>query len=307
MEGTAKGTGTTVETEDGVDKAISADIDLHTGKVTATPTGADGGLSQEVTGEAAPKAPAAAEGEKPTTETPPKETPTTPDLGEFTAAPEVVSKFDAQYFNAEGKLNKDTLTAEFWGNAKAAAEGVEATVGKLNDNTYAYLEHRLGVSKDFIEDIERGLIASGKEIGATHTAEVHALAGTAERYTAALAWAVKEVNGVAAYTQAQRDRFDDVVRNRKDGWEDAVTALMARFGAANPATTALPPGRPSSPARDATSGRPTPATVAATPPATPALVPFATLADYHDALREAGGDRRKNEEVRARLRASNLT
>jgi hypothetical protein len=230
------------------------------------------------------------------------------DLGEYKPEDaDVVAKFDQRYTNPEtGKLNEVALSTEFWGNRVEAAEGVEPVVGKLNDATRDYLVHSLNVTPQFIDEVCEGLVAKQQMAAQGHSSAVHGVAGSAERYNAALDWAMgPPEGGTAPYTPEQQARFDAVVRNRNAGWEDAVTALMARFDAANPPAQSNVAAfrRRSTPARDATSPNagPKAATTQTAVPNGPE--PFANAEAYHNALREAATPR-QTEEANARLRAS---
>jgi hypothetical protein len=295
-----------VETSFGAETSGSAEAGLD-GKVKAAPGEATDGLTLDVTGAKDPpssetpkteegkeeaKAP---EGDKPKDAALPKEPPAPPleDLGEYKADdPAIVAKFDERFFTADAKLNKDALSAEFWGNEN-----------KLKDSTYAYLSDRLGVTQELVKEIEAGLVLKHTQDASGATTAAHAAAGGKEAYEAAIAWGL-----AGGYTEAQRARFDEAITKRAEGWEDAVVALVSRHQAATGGGRKMPNllGRRSTPARDATNeSKPG---VAPGGPATPAAVePFASRADWMTALKEAGNDPRKNAAVRARLRVSPFT
>lgn len=216
-----------------------------------------------------------------------------PDLGEYNPADAAtLAKYDAHYYTPEGSLNKDALTKEFWGNE-----------GKgLKEGTYAYLTDRLGVSKEFVQEVERGLVANQQGQVQAIAGRVHEMAGGKASYDAAMTWA----KGEGGYTKEQQARYDALSLKGGPDFDDAVLALVARHAAANPgaAGRALPnlrPRRAVSPARNATAGR------GETPPgARSQAEAFADNRAYLAALREAGQDRDKQAAVRDRLRASHF-
>lgn len=260
---------------------------------------ADAEAEAEERGEARPEAKPEGEG----TEAQP-----TDDLGEFKPEdPETLAKFDERYFSAEGRLNRDALSAEFWANAK------EGSPGSLHESTYAYLEHRLGVSKDTVKDIEAGLIAKHQAESSQLAEKVYAAAGDKDTYNAAIAWA-----SAGGYTEAQGDRLNKLIQGQAEGWEDAVEALVSRYQKANPNAVSprkVPPGPPqrraSSPQRQAgTEHRDTkPPQAKEEAPKKPAdgegkPAPYENADAYHADLKAAGNDPVKLAEVRARLRIS---
>lgn len=138
-------------------------------------------------------------------------------LGEFKADdPESVAAYEATYYNEDGTLNTEKLSAEFWNNA-----GKGDARGELNGGTYAYLEHRLGISKDAVKDIEAALVARVD-------AEANKLferVGPKADIEAAIAWGKG-----GGYTEAQRSRFNAAMQSSDpEVQEEALTALMARF------------------------------------------------------------------------------
>lgn len=306
-----------VETSFAPDKKATADVAAD-GKVTPQEqTDLDDGLSADIPmgGDPAKKPEEKATPEDKGTEKPedkpaegdeqekPPVTEAPPDLGEYKADdPEVVAKFDGQYFNEEGKLNKDALTAEFWGNK--GEDGKNA----LRDSTYAWLTDRLGVSKELAQELEAGLVAKQQQGHASIEAGVHEAAGGKPKFVAALAWAQKaDAEGKSPYTKEQQARFDRIVSSQAEGWEDAVTALVARYDAANPQASQKLPNlrRRSSPDRDITTERGGRATTATTSPATTSTAqPFKDNEEYIEALKDARNDPRKSAAVRERLRVS---
>ena len=100
------------------------------------------------------------------------------DLGEWKAGdPALQEKFDSRYFK-EGQLNSEALTKEFWANADKDKPGT------LNEATYAYLKDTLGVTKEFCQEVERGLVAEGK----ARNDQFYSTVGGKERFEAAVAW-----------------------------------------------------------------------------------------------------------------------
>lgn len=239
--------------------------------------------------EAAPKEKAA---DKPVSEEKPQAEPLE-DLGDYDGAkPEVVEKFDGRFFTPEGKLHRDNLSAEFWGNGKA-----------LKPSTVAFLEDRLGVTPELVKEVCDGLVAKHEGTSSALTARVHELAGGPAVYAAALTWGLS-----GGYTPEQRARFDTLASKGGPDFEDAVVALVSRHQKATGGRTLpnLPQRRASSPARDATGGN---RQVSGAPAqgasrADPTVLPFADAASYRAAIKEAGNDLRKSAEVRARLAVS---
>jgi hypothetical protein len=185
-------------------------------------------------------------------------------LGEFKADdPESVAAYEATYFAEDGKLNTDKLSQEFWANA---AKGEE---GGLNDGTYAYLEHRLGITKDAVKDIEAALVA--KSEAATNA--LYERVGSKDDIAAAIAWGKG-----GGYNDEQRKRFNEAM-NSKDPQvqEEALEVLMARFGKSGAKTQApKPTERPAKPTRTVTG-----ASGAA------GAEGYASEADYRKAFRDA--------------------
>lgn len=253
-----------------------------------------------------PEAPEAGEAEKPEAPQPTGEP--TEDLGEYKPQDaEVTAKFDARYFNEEGKLNKEALAAEFWGNA------TKDSPGKLHEGTYAFLENRLGISKDVVNDIEAALVTQHQQAAVGLTARVHEAAGGKDTYNAAIAWA-----SAGGYTPEHGNRLNQLIQKMETGWEDAVEALVSRFRKANPEapSTKLPPGPParrsSVPARvagaagDKPPAQPQSKESSEKQPEEGQVVPFKNADEYLAALGEAlkSGDPKRTAEVRARQKAS---
>ncbi|MCW2317134.1 hypothetical protein M2322_002688 [Rhodoblastus acidophilus] len=170
------------------------------------------------------------------------------ELGEWkTGDPEIQDKFDGHYFK-EGQLNQEALSKEFWTNFEKAG----ADKAGLNDATYAYLKDTLGVSKEFVKDVEKALVAQANAANETFYKSV----GGKDRFEAAVKWGRE-----GGYTPAQRERFNKARAEGGEAFQDAVEALMARYTKVNPGESQQqarrgPPRseRRSSPARSVTSG-----------------------------------------------------
>jgi hypothetical protein len=217
-------------------------------------------------------------------------------LPDFDAAkPEVLSAYDSRFYNDAGELDRDALTAEWNANAKPGEDG--QLVGELNEGTYAYLQHRLGLPKDTVKEIEAALSSRNANAG---DALVTASFGSKDNYQEALKWARE-----GGYDKAGQKRYNAALKRGGQDAQDALDALAARYVRATgkaplaPAQskTNLPAGRPVNAKREL--GRGTPATPAAADDV------FSSMADYRSALREAGNDRAKIEAARAKLRRSN--
>lgn len=260
------------EVEIGTDSNASVDLSLR-GKDSTVQM--DGGQSASIDLDPRDLA-AKPEGDKPATGDPvdEPEAPAEP-AGEPEAAlpdfdpanDEVRGKYDQRYFTEEGKLNLATLTKEFWGNAK------DNTPGTLNAGTYKYLEAQLGLTKDAVTSIEKGLVAQQRESNSAFFNKV----GGRQRWGEALEWGKKN------YTPEQRERFNAVLQG-SDGIarDEAVEALMARFGKVSPAPSRRgPPRRGASPDRSATTQASPGAGASA------GNVPYPTQADYQTAWGKA--------------------
>ena len=192
------------------DDSASLDLDLRTG------------LAPKPTEEAAEETPAATlEPQESDAETlePPVVT-SEGDLGEYKADdPEVVAKFEERFFTADNKVNLQALTTEFWSSAK------EGKPGTLNEGTYAFLEARLGITKEAAKAIEKGLVADAQAENQKFLQRV----GGRAKFQAALEW------GRSNYTPEQVAAFNRAYQGADTFAKDnAVDALMARFGKANP-------------------------------------------------------------------------
>lgn len=298
MADETKPTAPTVETKLAPDASISYDT---TTKATTTKDGSGGVVVKD--GAAAPAAPATTDvteaATKPDGEaeaTP--ETPAEPELPAFDEAkPEVLQAYDAKYA-PEGKLSMNALGGEFWANVGKAPDDPNAG---LNEETYRYLEQSFGLTKETVKQVEKGLRAAAD----LEVTAFNERVGGKERYEAALEW------GRTNYTPEQRTRFNALRDKGGPDFEDAVDALMARFGKATgnvgaaPAQVAnpnAPPRRRSTPERSVTQNAPA-------VPAGP--TPYVSYEEYQREFRAASNangrgkpDNDKLAEVRARYAAS---
>jgi hypothetical protein len=215
-----------------------------------------------------------------------------PDLGEYEPSdPEVAAKFDEHYFTEDSKLNVSALEKEWFANGK------DGQPGTLNEATYKYLEHRLGLPKDVVDGYAEGLVLKAEK----SNAEFFAGAGGKERFEQALSWA-KE----GGYTEAQRSRFNDALNKGGADAEDARDALMGRFSKSRnkaereqrrgPGGVPEVPRNPANAKRDAARGG---------SGAGPAAKPFETREEYTKAWRSADkNDSKTMATLRQRLAAS---
>lgn len=234
-----QGSDTPAEARTRSDHSASLEFDPRTGKLGA---GEDGGAKPKVAeGEEAPEGAekeAAAAEDKPPAADDGKALPKWDPENEETRA-----AYDTRFFNADQKLNLTALTTEFWGNAK------DGKVGSLGDDTYSYLEHTLGVTKDAAKAIEKGLVADR----AAEDGRFWQRVGGKQRYADALQF------GKDTYSPEAKARFNAAVQGTDVGArDDAIDALMMRYQKANPGAGAptgrrVPPRRgPSSPERSVT-------------------------------------------------------
>lgn len=158
---------------------------------------------------------------------------------------ETRAAYDTRFFNADQKLNLTALTTEFWANAK------DGKAGSLGDDTYSYLEHTLGVTKDAAKAIEKGLVADR----AAEDGKFWQRVGGKQRYADALQF------GKDTYSPEAKARFNAAITGTDVGArDDAIDALMMRYQKANPQAgqsaaggRRVPPRRgPSSPERSVT-------------------------------------------------------
>lgn len=193
--------------------------------------------------------------------------------------PENVEAFNSAYLNADGDLNEDVLSAEFWRNKDAGSEG-------LNDATYDWLKTR-GISKSMAKSVEAALVNkhdADKNSLAAHDLKVIDAAGDADSLKTMLKWG-KDGN----YTPAQIKKFNDIMAGTDlDAKLDAVELLKTRFSRSEEA-------KPTTPKRDATKGSGKPRSGA---------VPFKDKAEWREARRKADGDVVKLRQIEARAKVS---
>lgn len=145
------------------------------------------------------------------------------ELPPFKADDEEVIKAYKDAYAPNGELNIHRLSDEFWAGGDPKAN----IPGTLKEDTYAFLEKTYGLKKADVKDIEAGLVL--KHQGETE--KVLAVAGGAEGFNAALAWAKS-----GGYSKDQLARFEKL-SNSKDlaDRQEAVELLAERFKKANPA------------------------------------------------------------------------
>lgn len=240
------------------------------------------------------------EGDEPNTEetSEEKEAGSPEDLGDWNADDEEVGKkFDERYFTEKDGsqlLNMDALSVEVAANL--AKEG--GTAG-LNAGTYGWLKDRLGVSKEYVDQIIAGQLAQREK----NEEAFYSTVGGKDLYEAKLEWA----KGV--YTADQKARFNAAIKAGGDAAAEALELLNTRWEKAGnkapePKDGDLPkrPGigvrRPSSPAKTVSS--------AENPARNRGVEPFSNADEHRKALREAqrSGDKAKIADVRKRLAAS---
>lgn len=161
---------------------------------------------------------------------------------------EVVSKYEERYFK-DGELNQAVLSQEYWKSFEAA--GGDVTKSGLPEGTYKYLESALGIPKAMAKELEAGLVAKHQAEQAGFLAKT--VPGGVEAYNKAIQWAQK-----GGYSEEQRQRFREAFAKGGADREDAVEALMSRFGRASGGRDGgrrgPPRGRRSTPERDVTGG-----------------------------------------------------
>lgn len=217
-----------------------------------------------------------------------------PDLGEFNPEdPEVAAKFDERYYTEDAKLNTAALEKEWFGSVKK-----DGDVPTLNPATYAYLEHRLGLSKDIVDGYAEGLQLKAEKVQSAFFEG----AGGKDRYTSAIEWAK-----TGGYTEAQQRRYNEQLTKGGQDAEDARDALMGRFGKVRTpkgdqqprrGPAGAPPERnPANAKRDAARG--------GAGGGGGGAQGFATKEEYTKAFRETPrGDNKAQAALRARLAAS---
>lgn len=210
---------------------------------------------------------------------------------------EAVDAYDKRYFTEDGRINEEALGAVVFANSQK-----EGGKPELNAGDYAYLEHKLGLSRPVVDKHIEGQIALRQQKETAFYSSV----GGKENYEGVLAWAKDN------YTPEQKARFNKIVNGSdQDAVKEQIDLLMARAekggykapaGSGKPDTKEsdkgaqrTPPGRPVSPKKT---------TASSTPPVPKRLVPFANNEEYRKELREAGNDKAKQQAVRQRLAAS---
>ena len=192
-------------------------------------------------------------------------------LGEWKADdPEVAAKYEARYFTKEGKLNLQSVTTEFWSNAK------EGKPGTLHEDTYKFLEDTLGVTKDAAKAIEAGLVAQQAQDNSKFWQRV----GGKARYGAALEW------GKSTYNEADKARFNKAITGGDLGArDDAIDALLARYDRANPSQAK--PARRGPPQRRQASPERSVSTTASPATGGGVAAPYGSQAEYTTAFNKA--------------------
>lgn len=280
MDVAQRGSGTPGEARTNKDASASLQFDPRTGKLGAEEGGVDPEPAAKV--DAAEGDPEAEGGDGEKKKPEPKD-----DDGK--ALPkwdpeneETRAAYDTRFFNADQKLNLAALTTEFWGNAK------DGKAGSLGDDTYSYLEHTLGVTKEAAKSIEKGLVADRVAEDGKFWQRV----GGKQRYADALQF------GKDTYSPEAKERFNKAITGTDSGArDDAIDALMMRYMKANPQAAGLdgrgqagrrvpPPRRgPSSPERSITTN--------AGAAGGGESVPYPTQAAYQEAFTKANAAVRK--------------
>lgn len=143
----------------------------------------------------------------------------------------VVKQYDGRYTTEEGKaINMANLSADWWASVKDG----KLEDGKLPDGAYDYLQHRFGLTKDDVKDIERGRVADIR----SQQAALVTRAGGVDQLGAALKWGRE-----GGYTKDQLAAYNAAAGGSdREKANDAVDLLMARFekskrASANPKVT----------------------------------------------------------------------
>lgn len=131
--------------------------------------------------------------------------------------PETVAAFDKALRNADGKLNMDALSAQWWANAQAHEKGE----GALTQSTYDYLDS-LGIPPEMVKAAEAGQQA----LNTQSVQSLYTAAGGKANYDTAIAWASK--GDKPAYTPAQKDAFNRALDKGGETAKDAIDLLMSR-------------------------------------------------------------------------------
>jgi len=231
---------------------------------------------------------------------------TSDDGGESTdesAEPNVIEKFDPadaenvaaweKEYVKDGSLNLEQLSKVFWKSVDDGKPG-------FNDATYEFLKSK-GISKADVKRFEAmGLndAAFQKDSMAKHDDELFDLAGSQDLLNEALMWAKES----GAYNEQRQAAFNKTMTSTDlDAKKEAVELLMVRYQKTDAFKAAEAKrhqnAKPKQPQRDATKsqGRPN-----------PTLKPYANVAEWRQARKEAKGDITKLREIDARRKVSNF-
>jgi hypothetical protein len=193
--------------------------------------------------------------------------------------PENVEAFNKAYLNADGDLNEDSLSAEFWKNKEGGSEG-------LNEATYDFLKSK-GISKAMAKSVEAALVNkhdSDKNSLAAHDLKIMDAAEGPDALKTMLDW-----GKAGGYNKAQIDKFNKVMSGTDlEAKLDAIELLKGRFSKTDAA-------KPTTPKRDATKGQGKPR---------PGAQPFKDRAEWRQARRDAAEDPVKLRVIDARAKAS---
>jgi len=230
---------------------------------------------------------------------------------------EVAKAWDDKFFPGAG----DTLATEGFEAELQANMAKEGGKPELNPESYAYLKDRLGVSKEYVDQIVAGQLALRQTnetnfyklaAGVEGDAPFDAAAAKAS-YDAKVAW------GSENYSAAQKERFNAAMRSGDPELiREQVELLDVRMAKAGKASgtpevaTAEPTAQPEVMGAPIRRGPPSrrpssPAKVAAASPAdggTESGDIFPNNEEYLKAVKEAAGDPQKQAAVRAKLKRS---
>lgn len=231
------------------------------------------------------------------------------DLPEFNADDEaVIEKYDERFYSeVDGKpvLNMETLGDEVYRNSQKKGPNGEDGTPALNEGTYAYLEARLGITKEVADDYIAGQIAKK----AVAEDNFYKSAGGKEQWESQVAW------GKANYTDAQKKRFNEVMTAKNpdpEAVQEQIDLLNARA-----VKGGWKPGKAKSddPAPETKKGllgaprakrmaSPEKSAAGSEVRAAGSAKGYANNEEYVAALKAAGSDPAKQATVRANLKAS---
>lgn len=199
--------------------------------------------------------------------------------------PEAVATFDKALKTPDGKLKMDALSAQWWANAQAAADGQ----GHLTESTYGYLDS-LGIPPEMVKAAEAGQQALN-----TQSQQVlYSRAGGKVNLDAALKWGgPKDKGGDGGYNDAQQKSFNDAMSAGGIKAQEAVDLLMSRHEKATN-TRVSPRKSAADNANGGTGGDDGEGRADV----------FKTRQDWLDARKEAGRDQSKQAAVSAKYRRS---